>query len=545
MHIKRVHLSGFRRFTDLLIEIPTAARLVVLCGPNGTGKSAIFDAFRAWHVWRSPGGSGFMGGNAYWVKGGEPATSISLALDQVVVTFHEGDIEHGTEAARRAFYFRTAHRNDPEFSLEQITRAGPIFEADRTTGQRSIDNDARVTTNYQRMVALAMEALYTDTATADELRERYVAHLRDAMRRLFPDLVLIGPGNPLDEGTFTFKKGAVDGFRYMNLSGGEKAAFDLLLDLVVKRDHYNDTIVCIDEPEAHINPRVQGDLLRELLLCISEKSQLWVATHSVGMLRFAQELPEDDVVFLDLQGEDFDASVTLTPEPVSRAFWQRTLEVALGDFAALVAPQQIVLCEGKPVAPDPNRSQFDARCYRAIFSPRMADVEFYSIGNDKQVEGDSFDVGHALTTLVRGAQILRVLDRDDRTEQERAELAPQGIRVLRRRHLESYLLDDEVLTELCASVGQPEKVEEVLAAKQKAFQDSVANGNPPDDAKSAAGRFFVEVRRILGLRQHGNSASAFLEHTLVPLLRPGMTPYDELREDIFGSPTSLASQPSS
>ena len=46
--------------------------------------------------------------------------------------------------------------------------------------------------------------------------------------------------------------------------GGEKAAFDLLLDIFVKKAEYNDTVFCIDEPEAHMNPKLQGKLLEEL-----------------------------------------------------------------------------------------------------------------------------------------------------------------------------------------------------------------------------------------------------------------------------------------
>ena len=39
MRIKSVRLRDYKRFTDLsLADIPSAARLVVLVGPNGTGK---------------------------------------------------------------------------------------------------------------------------------------------------------------------------------------------------------------------------------------------------------------------------------------------------------------------------------------------------------------------------------------------------------------------------------------------------------------------------------------------------------------------------
>ena len=53
MRIKNIHIEKFKRFTELTIEdIPETAKLVVLVGPNGCGKSSLFDAFKAWHLFR-------------------------------------------------------------------------------------------------------------------------------------------------------------------------------------------------------------------------------------------------------------------------------------------------------------------------------------------------------------------------------------------------------------------------------------------------------------------------------------------------------------
>ena len=46
MRITKVELKNFKRFTDLTIDgIPTDAKLVLLIGSNGSGKSSVFDAF--------------------------------------------------------------------------------------------------------------------------------------------------------------------------------------------------------------------------------------------------------------------------------------------------------------------------------------------------------------------------------------------------------------------------------------------------------------------------------------------------------------------
>ena len=46
MKIAKIHLTNFKRFTDLLIDnIPSTSKLVLLIGANGSGKSSLFDAF--------------------------------------------------------------------------------------------------------------------------------------------------------------------------------------------------------------------------------------------------------------------------------------------------------------------------------------------------------------------------------------------------------------------------------------------------------------------------------------------------------------------
>ena len=57
--------------------------------------------------------------------------------------------------------------------------------------------------------------------------EETIGDLKKAMKRVFRDLNLDAMVSPEEGGSFTFSKGKVQHFLYGNLSGGEKAAFDL------------------------------------------------------------------------------------------------------------------------------------------------------------------------------------------------------------------------------------------------------------------------------------------------------------------------------
>ena len=109
----------------------------------------------------------------------------------------------------------------------------------------------------------------------------------------------------------------------------------------------------------------------------------------------------------------------------------------------------------------------------------------------------------------------------------------KGIKVLRKRHLECYLLDDEIIIKLCKTRRNEDKIEECLAAKRQAIEESKKRGNPEDDIKSAGGKIYTELKRILSLRQCGNKKDSFLRDTITPLITEETTIYKELENEIF------------
>jgi predicted ATPase len=535
MYIQSVHLKRFKRFHDLRIELPAGVRLVILAGPNGTGKSSLFDAFKAWHQGNS--GLGLSWNPDYHPKSGETDLSEYAAWNRQVEIHLHGGFPMDQRERRRSFSFRSAYRNDPQFSAAGLSRQHPIEDAVRFNFM--IENDAAVSQNYQRLASQALEDVFVNESagtTIGEFREKVIGDIRAAMERIFPALILNGFGNPLTGGTFRFDKGTSRGFLYMNLSGGEKAAFDLLLDFIVKARTFTNTVYCIDEPEAHMNSRVQAALLDELFRCLPSGCQLWLASHSVGMMRRARDIEvanPGSVAFLDFYDIDFDHPQVLKPTPVNRRFWERVLNVALDDLATLVVPQRVVLCEGAPPGSPGKNTSHDAVCYDAIFGTEFPDTRFISVGNSSDVQSDRLALLAGIQALAAGCKVLRLIDRDDHSPSDVTNLESHGIRVLSRRHLECFLYDDSVLTALCENRGQQGLVPEVLHDKKDALAASAARGNPPDDVKSAAGMIYTKVKQRLLLTAVGNDPKAFERNVLAPLIQPGMSVYQELTECIF------------
>ncbi|HEV2295112.1 MAG TPA: AAA family ATPase [Tepidisphaeraceae bacterium] len=429
----------------------------------------------------------------------------------------------------------SAYRNDPEFQLSSLSQVGPAVQEHRIN--RLIDNDQAVSRNYQRLVSQGFEDIFElaqPGLTIGEFREGLIGETHDAMARLFPGLVLNSLGNPLSAGTFRFDKGDSKAFLYKNLSGGEKAAFDLLLDLLIKRREFNDTVFFIDEPEAHMSPGLQSSLFDELFRAVPENSQLWLSTHSIGMMRKARELAQAHlgaVVFLDFDGVNFDLPQTLRPTEPNRPFWKRAMQIALDDLAGYVAPERVVLCEGGRLE---GGRDFDAECYNQIFEAQYPQVLFIGAGSVDDIQNDPRGVQQLLKALAPHVQITRVIDRDDRTDEEIRAAHERNVRVLSLRTIESYLLDDSVLRSMCEAFGQPELGQRLVEEKARAVENSVANGGLRDDLKRVAGDIYNAVKRLIPHQRFGSDKRAFMTGICAPLIRPDTPLYESLRKDIFG-----------
>ena len=526
MRITSVHLRNYKRFTDLHItDIPQSARLVVMVGPNGSGKSSVFDAFllksnsqRINQRLRD----GIYDG--YLLK--EETADARPSTTNEVARSVDIELDTGTTEWSKVFSIRTPYRHEADFSNTNLGPVKPAYESLRF--QRIIDQDQAVSDNFNRLGRSALHGALKsepDDKSLRQFRKDTLGEIKLTLENLFqePILSLQDFGTGIDSGTFRFKKGSIEDFHYKNLSGGEKAAFDLLLDIFVKRNEYTNAIYCIDEPESHVASAIHGRLLEAILDLIPDESQLWIATHSTGFVRKAVELSgdNDNVAFLDFSEHDFDKPVSLTPTIPNQSFFRKMYDVLQNDLAGLVAPACIVLCEGSEAT--------DAKVYNRIFEESHPDTLFISRGGSSDVEkGEIIPVLEALAPKVK---VSRLIDRDDMPDAVRAEKIGSGIRVLRRREIENYLWDKAVVLKALQNIGAEDAVIDNIL-------EEYPFSNPREDDMNMGNRqqsFFEKIRKAEGVLLPGRNRKEFASAHLARALRETEEVYQELHEDVFSA----------
>lgn len=456
MRIKTINLKDFKRFNDFTIDLGDAPkRIVALVGPNGSGKSSVFDGFETFSTdERDKGRMRYRRKVSYYKK------SLFQLLGLAPQEQEDDDFESRghvfitsdqTSYTPTSFYIRSAHRFTPRIEVKQIRELSKI-EEDEKRPKQLIDADNRLEDNYERLIGRYFDDTYDKDVTGKQWAEENIQNLNNSLKEIL-EISIVSLGNPTKgEGSLYFKKGTSNKFPYENLSAGEKEVVDLILDIYIKRDTYPNSVICIDEPELHLNTSIQRKLLNELERIIPSDCQIWVATHSIGFLRALQEDLKEKSSVIDFSGHDFDLVTTLKPIAGTRKDWTRIFETALEDLTGLLAPKRIIYCEGRP---DPSASGteqgLDAEVYNEIFSEKYPDTLFVSSGGGNAINKSALLALKILKKAFNTVDLFLLKDKDDISDQDRdtfTKVDPAN-KMLIRREIENYLFDKEILKKFC------------------------------------------------------------------------------------------------
>jgi AAA15 family ATPase/GTPase len=317
MKIKSLHLENFKRFTDLkLQDIPDNAKLILLIGSNGCGKSSVFDAFEVLNRRRfSLHLDKF---EEYYSKNGKPARIITDFGDGFILDTNQHLIEgNDIKVVLNRYYGRTSFRQVPRLTR---TRLGSNFDisADSDKPYSFIDIDQRFENDVEYILGELLKEFFKSDEEKSEIKKNVIAPINNALDRIFlkengTRLQLIELIPPLEGkiAQINFRKGEST-FHYNQLSAGEKEIFNILLNLVARKKLIQE-IVYFDEIDLHLNTKLQYSLIKEIIEnWIPNYCQFWTASHSLGFIQYAKE-SEEGVIF-DFDDLDFDYPKVLVPE---------------------------------------------------------------------------------------------------------------------------------------------------------------------------------------------------------------------------------------
>ena len=361
---------------------------------------------------------------------------------------------------KTVFSFRSPYRYNSNLKIES-TRSVSDIKLNDYGATLTSDIDQKIEQNYRRLYAAYNKYLNKEDCKPSEAKAKIIGDLNKSLKNCL-ELEIEGIGDVTSgEGTIYFtKKDHKDRFEFNVLSSGEKEVVDILLDLYLRQEEFNDTIFLIDEPELHINTSIQKKLLLEINKLIGEDCQIWIATHSIGFLRALQDELKDECQIIQFENGKKWASEKqiILPMKKSLAKWKDIFETALDDLTDLISPKRLIYCEGKD-KPGRNGQEngFDAKVFNNIFGEKYHDTLFISSGGNTELDTRS-EIGLALLSKVFSEiKILVLKDRDSssgkKTSSEDRDLYLENNgdnhRMLKRWEIENYLYDKEVLAAYC------------------------------------------------------------------------------------------------
>ena len=463
MYIKKIQMKEYKRFHDLTIDLgENPKRIVALVGPNGCGKSSVFDAMIYKTTIYGAIGNGSVKDYHYHSLTQDP----SFGSKNVILEFDKGNFgkvyeDKKKEGKQRSILsFRSSFRYNNSLKITQTTAVEDMLKNSYGASNAS-EIDKRIEESYRRLFAKYNNYRDDNDVKPSEARAHIIGELNNSLTKCL-DLEISNLGNVEGgKGTLYFKKSdSPIEFEYNVLSAGEKEVIDILLDLYLRKDFYDDSIYIIDEPELHLNTSIERALLIEINKIIPENCQIWIATHSIGFLRALQVELKDISQIVEFKKENNWASkdYVLTPAHISRSQWQNLFSTALDDLTKLICPKIIVYCEGKDKPKsDGTDLGLDADVYNRIFAEKYPDVLFISSGGNTELDQRSDIAITILSKVFSELQILVLKDRDmasgkitDLKDRELyLENNPKNHRVLKRFEIENYLYDKEVLEAYC------------------------------------------------------------------------------------------------
>jgi AAA15 family ATPase/GTPase len=433
MKITRLELKNFKRFDDLTIDmtaLPEPAKLVLLIGTNGSGKSSVFDAFEVLN--KISRGNVWSASELYYRKNRAFTFEIDAMgdfIDQYKKPITHISTSHQNTHLRNTFYGRSSIKQVSKLTRTSFGKDSVSFEIDSDRPDTFIDRDNRFENDIEKVTLLILADVFERDTTTEKIKESYINPINRSFENVFGAdestgirLLSFKPPSEGRTAEILFEKGNSQ-IPYDYLSSGEKEIFNILLNLLVRKEYFQDTVYFLDEIDLHLNTQLQKNLLKEITEnWIPDNCQLWTASHSLGFIEYANEASHAAII--DFDNLNFDM-----PQVIMASLKNNfdVFEIAVSkDFLSKVfEDKRIVFSENTDTPLYNNLNITDTIFFNA---QNKADV-FHKAKNNPSYTG--------------------LIDRDYLTDEEREDLLRiyKNLHILNYYSIENYLFHPDNLKE--------------------------------------------------------------------------------------------------
>lgn len=321
-----------------------------------------------------------------------------------------------------------------------------IGDPDQRHRQHALYN----TENKYRNVKAEMAGSYIRQLVAEKagLKSEEGSDLHDTLSELFdvffPGKKFLGP-TPTKAGGLSFPV-KLENNRIHDiddLSSGEKEV--LLGYLRLRSNAPHNSIILLDEPELHLNPRLTKGLPRfyQKHLGSALNNQLWLITHSDALLREAVEEPAYGVFHMQAAHAIGESENQAIPVSASGEI-ERALISLVGDLATYSPRAKVVILEGG------GESKFDQTLLEQLFPVFSERVNLVSGGNKYGVKALQVLFDKAAEAGKLEARFYSIVDKDFDGPQLVSENNQYSWDVY---HVENYLLHPEFILSALKTVN--------------------------------------------------------------------------------------------